>query len=845
MSQIVGAQTTTLDYFLTSGGGGKWAGALMVALSWAAGRCGLPWAVPLLFAALAYAYWFRQTRRMRRAITWSLHSAMRDPAVARAVMGADLPSWVALSPIERCQWLQRLLDACWPFVSGPAEASVAHALAPLLERFRPKAILSRLELGYFDLGDVPPRIEGVRLSGIGGGMFAAESTVIDINLTWEGNPDVRVVATMGSAVVEPTLTNLKFRALVRLTLGPHCSEWPCFSGLSVSFVGRPRVEYSLRAARLPLDAIPGLAGWIEGFVAMMAGMLVYPRRLAFRIPTHKQQPRRGGADGGAASSSLSGGLSSGRTAAAEAEAEDGDEEGRGGGGGFSWIAEPVGCLFVEVLSAADLPRGGPAASSSSYVRVALSMGDGQQPTAFRTSTVRGAHPNFSVSDTLLGRRRALSDGLSDGGGSSFSSSSSFSSESSYSTSSVSSSHASDTEEQRAKKDKRRDKKERRREKWEEARHVKRQKKREATAAKRKKQSKKRAKLLEMERKKGGETDNGVRSGRGGRGEGEDDSRLRPLAAMMQFAVHCVPGEELTFEVVRPPSRPKRVMQHLLPPPMRWLLSAGGGPANTNSNSTAPSAGGGAGGGGGGAAAEVVIGCASLPVASLMASGEAPTGAAAVLVPPGDADIHAGSGGASGGGGSAVAPSRRGAEAARAGSLLYRTVYRAFAPDGLGLGLGGSSAALLVNRVGLVIAEIVGASGLLSGGSGGGVFVVVRVGGREARTESVRGSPCPSFGSAGAGASVLTLCVDGTALSPQAMVELSVFGERPFARPAALGGASVAVADLLRRPTFSDGPREHRLTLGGGSAARAANLGPDPEEGRRGTLTVGLKVKVFA
>ena len=268
--------------------------------------------------------------------------------MARAILGNDIPHWVTFSHIEKSQWVQNALQSLWPYIAKTARNSLVESLNPLLEKYRPKGLLSKLEMGHIDFGDIPPTLDGFQTH------TSEKETVIDIHLHWNGNPDIRILALMGFTQVEASVTNLQLRALTRITLAPHCVVWPCFGSVSISFVGKPLIDFSLKAAKIPFDAIPGLSGWLDGFIRnTLAWVLVYPRRMVIKIISDEQ-----------------------------VQAQEVD-------------VDPVGCLVVNIQKATDLPEAGLFSTVNTYVAVTSTIGDDAKAVVRRTRNVKGSSPVFS------------------------------------------------------------------------------------------------------------------------------------------------------------------------------------------------------------------------------------------------------------------------------------------------------------------------------------------------------------------------------------------------------------------------------------------------------------------
>lgn len=254
-------------------------------VAWPIGALAAGWLVGAMFGASGWMVvvllavslvWRRERVRNveRDRLRIELAHALANPRHANEILGEQLPPWVTFPKTERSAWLNALIEQLWPSIAQATANSLKASINPLLERTMPAA-LDRLFLEECALGVVPLRVLGVQSL-----TETANNTVIDLHVAWAGEPDVRLVATAMRVVdVEATVPRLTLKALLRVTLGPHCAAWPCFGAVSLSFIGHPSIDYSLVAARVPLDAIPGLSDYLGGFIRdTLFHMMVYPRR---------------------------------------------------------------------------------------------------------------------------------------------------------------------------------------------------------------------------------------------------------------------------------------------------------------------------------------------------------------------------------------------------------------------------------------------------------------------------------------------------------------------------------------------------------------------------------------
>jgi Ca2+-dependent lipid-binding protein len=270
--------SSLVDFLLTFDwpNGNIW-GVVLLCLAYLCGLMGVGASVLFVLVLSGSCYVYRRLRRMRRREVWSLHDVLSNPDVARLILEKNLPAWVTYGVVERSKWLQQTVENLWPHISAATTASMLASMPAVLDLYKP-VYLSSLRMSKFDLGTVPITIDGVQCHQ------SDVDTTIDFHIRWDGNPDVRVSAAAGPISVEAAVTSLQLECILRLSLGPHCKCWPCFTGLALSFVGKPNMDFKLKAMKIPFDAIPGYGMWLDGFLRNTAlAFMVYPKRYSYSL----------------------------------------------------------------------------------------------------------------------------------------------------------------------------------------------------------------------------------------------------------------------------------------------------------------------------------------------------------------------------------------------------------------------------------------------------------------------------------------------------------------------------------------------------------------------------------
>ena len=239
-----------------------------------------------------YVIWHRRSCQQwdLRRDAMVIHSVLEcGPQVLTSVIPKATQRWLAFPPTghaERTLWFDRLLASLWPSISAATARSIVDSLNPTLKNSCP-AFLSKLECGHVSMGLDPIRFTSAKVNPMskaqGGG------TEIVFELAWNSSCDIAVLAGAKLVDVEAHVKNLRLQGTLSLVLGPVLNNWPCAYALAMSFLSPPAMSFDLKAAKVPLTAIPGFQDWLDKFLrSIMTNLMVNPKRLV--IPITKVPP---------------------------------------------------------------------------------------------------------------------------------------------------------------------------------------------------------------------------------------------------------------------------------------------------------------------------------------------------------------------------------------------------------------------------------------------------------------------------------------------------------------------------------------------------------------------------
>nr|XP_017233561.1 PREDICTED: synaptotagmin-4 [Daucus carota subsp. sativus] len=222
---------------------------------------------------------FRNMRRIAQAVDIKLLGSLsRDDL--KKICGENFPEWISFPVYEQVKWLNKQLSKLWPFVADAATAIIKESVEPLLEEYRPAGITS-MKFSKLSLGNVPPKIEGIRVQSLKEGQIT-----MDIDFRWGGDPSI--ILGIEAAMVASIPIQLKdlqvftvIRVIFQLT-----DEIPCISAVVVALLSepKPRIDYTLKAIGGSLTAIPGLSDMIDDTVnTIVTDMLQWPHRIVVPI----------------------------------------------------------------------------------------------------------------------------------------------------------------------------------------------------------------------------------------------------------------------------------------------------------------------------------------------------------------------------------------------------------------------------------------------------------------------------------------------------------------------------------------------------------------------------------
>nr|XP_010934089.1 synaptotagmin-5 isoform X3 [Elaeis guineensis] len=217
---------------------------------------------------------YRSTKRIAKAVDIKLLGSLNRDDLKK-LCGDNYPEWISFPVFEQVKWLNKQLSKLWPFIADAATMVIKDSVEPLLEDYRPPGI-SSLKFTKLSLGNVAPKIEGIRVQSLKKGQIT-----MDIDFRWGGDPSIILAVEALVASLPIQLKDLQVFTVVRVIF-QLSEEIPCISAVVVALLAepKPRIDYILKAVGGSLTAIPGLSDMIDDTVnSIVTDMLQWPHRI--------------------------------------------------------------------------------------------------------------------------------------------------------------------------------------------------------------------------------------------------------------------------------------------------------------------------------------------------------------------------------------------------------------------------------------------------------------------------------------------------------------------------------------------------------------------------------------
>ncbi|KAL1430129.1 hypothetical protein MTO96_002388 [Rhipicephalus appendiculatus] len=172
-----------------------------------------------------------EQKRIRSGIT----SADQEKTSVLATI-EDLPAWVFFPDTERAEWVNKILCQFWPFVGDYVKDLILETIEPSVRSSLP-AYLSSFKFERIDLGDVPPRIGGVKVYKEN---VSRSEVIMDMELFYCGDCKFSIKVKGFKAGIR----DLQIHGHVRVVMRPLTKQMPLVGGVTVFFLRPPAIDFT-------------------------------------------------------------------------------------------------------------------------------------------------------------------------------------------------------------------------------------------------------------------------------------------------------------------------------------------------------------------------------------------------------------------------------------------------------------------------------------------------------------------------------------------------------------------------------------------------------------------------
>ncbi|BFZ06345.1 hypothetical protein BsWGS_09385 [Bradybaena similaris] len=244
----------------------------VVSLVWLVGYC--KFSVSWLWLLLVVFVWKeKHTKAKRHKISISQEIARNEKDVILARV-EDLPSWVNFPDVERAEWVNKILSHMWPYIGEYVEKILRESVEPTVKASLP-ASLQSFKFTQIDLGDIPPRVGGVKVYS----KLRRDEIYMDLELNYSSDSKIEVSVKGVTAGIK----DLRIHGTLRVIFKPLINKVPLIGGILVYFLNNPDLDFDLTSLANAFD-LPGLSDMLHSSIGeQIANFMVLPNRFPIKL----------------------------------------------------------------------------------------------------------------------------------------------------------------------------------------------------------------------------------------------------------------------------------------------------------------------------------------------------------------------------------------------------------------------------------------------------------------------------------------------------------------------------------------------------------------------------------
>ncbi|VUZ51030.1 unnamed protein product [Hymenolepis diminuta] len=197
-------------------------------------------------------------------------------SIIKNIGSHQLPTWVYFPDVERAEWLNKVIQRMWPYITEYVNKILVETVQPKVNASLPSSLQPFIFLRT-DLGDAPPRIGGVKV-------YTEESIrrdeiVMDVDLMLYS--DARIKVAVGKIVAG--VKDFELRGTLRVLIKPLVPKIPFVGAVTVCFLDNPYINFLLTHLG-NIMTMPGLQQTLYRTVQdVVSSLCVLPNRISVSL----------------------------------------------------------------------------------------------------------------------------------------------------------------------------------------------------------------------------------------------------------------------------------------------------------------------------------------------------------------------------------------------------------------------------------------------------------------------------------------------------------------------------------------------------------------------------------
>ena len=191
------------------------------------------------------------------------------------------PCWLSQPGTERTEWLNEIVLKLWAKTESLAALRIQEMCSgeQVVAFLRPLGGGS-LTLSHFQLGDIPPRLGGVRIHSVG-----PDEVVLDTELAYRGTCSISLAVHLHKVgpPLNLTLQDFSLTGSFRITCKPLLNNAPFLGGVTFSFLEEPDFDF-VAGGLLAVTDLPGIRQLVHAqLIKSIKETMIYPKGVHYNV----------------------------------------------------------------------------------------------------------------------------------------------------------------------------------------------------------------------------------------------------------------------------------------------------------------------------------------------------------------------------------------------------------------------------------------------------------------------------------------------------------------------------------------------------------------------------------